>query len=54
MKLNAEKHELKHMGLNAWGKKMFLVRYNGFSNVVAEDEIEDWCDEVDELQTTVS
>ena len=47
-----EKRELTHMGLNAWGKKLFLVRYKGFSNVVAEDEIEDWCKEVDNLNNS--
>ena len=41
--------ELKEFGLNAWDKKIFLVRYKGFSNVVAEDEIKDWCSEVDML-----
>jgi hypothetical protein len=44
-----QKHELKHMGLNAYGQKLFLVRYKGFTNVMAENEITDWCKEVDEL-----
>lgn len=42
--------ELTHMELNAWGQKIFLVRYRGFSNVVAEDEITDWCKDVDQLK----
>jgi len=46
------KHELKHMGLNAYGQKLFLVRYKGFTNVMAENEITDWCKEVDELSLT--
>jgi len=49
MKEEAKIEELKHLGLNAWNKKIFLVRYKGFSNVVAEDEIKDWCKEVDDL-----
>lgn len=54
MKTSVVKHELEHMGLNAWGKKIFLVRYSGFSNVMAEDEITDWCKEVDELRLSLT
>jgi hypothetical protein len=50
MKEEAKITELKHFGLNVWDKKIFLVRYRGFSNVVAEDEIKDWCLEVDQLK----
>ena len=50
MKEEAKITELKHLGLNAWNKKIFLVRYKGFSNVVAEDEIKDWCKEVDQVK----
>ena len=49
MKEQVNIEELKEFGLNAWDKKIFLVRYKGFSNVVAEDEIKDWCSEVDML-----
>ena len=49
MKEQANIKELKDFGLNAWNKKIFLVRYKEFSNVVAEDEIKDWCREVDDL-----
>ena len=38
-----------------WGK-LYLVKYKGFSNVMLKEEINDWCEEVDqikeELQTT--
>jgi hypothetical protein len=39
---------LSHLGLNAWGKAIFLVNYRDASNVVAENEIIDWCREIDE------
>lgn len=45
-----EKHELTHMGLNAWGKKLFLVRYKGVSDVLAEDEIDNWRKEIDKIE----
>ena len=39
---------LHHFGLNAWGKAIFLVKYRDASNVVAENEIMDWCREIDD------
>lgn len=39
---------LHHFGLNAWGKAIFKVTYRDASNVVAENEIMDWCREIDD------
>jgi hypothetical protein len=35
-----------------WGK-CYLVKYKGFSNVMLQEEISDWCKEVDDLNLTM-
>ena len=35
--------------VGAWGK-CYLVKYKGFSNVMLQEEIEEWCKEVDEVE----
>jgi len=35
--------------VGAWGK-CYLVKYKGFSNVMLQEEIDDWCKDVDEVE----
>jgi len=37
--------------VGCWGK-CYLVKYKGFSNVMLQEEISDWCKEVDYLNLT--
>ena len=35
--------------IGAFGK-CYLVKYKGFSNVMLKEQINDWCEEVDQLK----
>ena len=41
--------EYKAFGENAWGQKVFVIKYKGFSNVTVENDFNQWIKEVDDL-----
>ena len=45
-----DKPEIKDINYTGHWGKCYLVKYKGFSNVMLKEEINDWCEEVDQIK----
>ena len=45
-----EKPIIKDINYTGAFGKCYLVKYKGFSNVMLKEQINDWCEEVDQLK----